>query len=569
MFVLRLIGFLIRLVLAPFYAAWIALRRRLPKNAWIQIDVDGPVVEFPTPRRPTLPFFGGGQRSVALSALHEIADRLRDAPRVQGVIFVIRGLGAGMATSTSLRRAIARLRETGREVVVYLQNGGDTRELYVASAASRIVVAPHATLAPVGFVSSSRYAKRTLDKLGIAADRLAAGDYKSAGETLALEKMSDAQREQLGAVLDAFYDELVAALALRFCDVPPSADSSTGRNIDRERAKSLVDGAPYSSEKAVELGLVDATAYEDQLPALLARNGENARFVRAQRFLAARRARVLPRLGRRPVIAVLPLHGAITGGSGPLAMDERFVSAVRAARASRRVRGVVLHIDSPGGSATASDRMHHELTQLAREKPVVAYFGNVAASGGYYAAAAAHHIVAQPTTITGSIGVIAARLVVEPLLDKLGIVTETIKRGAHAALLDPLHRVDDEERAALEGEIKNFYDAFLGVVAEGRKRTRDEVHAVAQGRVWSGRDAKDKGLVDELGDGRAALAALRARLGEGAERLEVVTIRSPWQRVPPLAPAAVLNLLGIDASLAPLAFSRDRVLALAALPRIL
>ncbi|HEY1957515.1 MAG TPA: signal peptide peptidase SppA [Polyangiaceae bacterium] len=556
MSVLRFIGFLIRLALAPFWAAWIALRRRLPRNAWIQVDVDGPVVEFPAVRRPTLPFLAGGQRVVALSALHEIADRLPNAPRVRGVLFVIRNLGAGMATATSLRKAIMRLRETGREVVVYLQNGGDTKELYVASAANRIVVAPHATLAPVGFVSSSRYAKRTLDKLGIAADRLAAGDYKSAGETLALDKMSDAQREQLGAVLDAFYDGLIDAL-------------SAGRNVDRERAKALVDGAPYSSEKAVLAGLIDAAAYEDQLPALLAKNGENAHFVSAQRFLAARRARILPRLGRRPVLAVLPLHGAITSGSGPLAMDERFISAVRAARSSRRVRGVVLHIDSPGGSALASDRMYHELTQLAREKPVVAYFGNVAASGGYYAAAAAHHIVAEPTTITGSIGVIAARLVVEPLLDKLGIVTETIKRGAHAAVLDPLHRVDEDERAALEGEIQNFYDAFVGVVAEGRKWTREAVHAVAQGRVWSGRDAKEKGLVDELGDGRAAIAALRSRVGEGAERMEVIAVRPPWQRHPPLAPAAVLDLLGIDGDAVALAFSHDRVLALAALPRIL
>ncbi len=556
MIVFRFIGFVLRLALAPLVAAWIGLRRRLPKDAWLQVDVDGPVVEFPTPRRPSLALLGGGPRSVAISALHEIADRLPGAPRVRGVVLVVRSLGAGMATAASLRRAILRLRETGREVVVFLPNGGDTKELYVASAASRVVVAPHTTLAPIGFVSSSRYAKRTLDKLGIAADRLAAGDYKSAGETLALDKMSDPQREQLGAVLDAFYEELVDAI-------------STGRRLDRERAKAVVDGAPYTASKAVELGLVDATAYEDQLATVLGKDGRRAPLVAATRFLAARRARVLPRLGRPPVIAVLPLHGAIAGGTGALAMDERFVSAVRAVRSSRRIRGVVLHVDSPGGSALASDRMHHELVQLAREKPLVAYFGNVAASGGYYAGVAAHHIVAEPTTITGSIGVIAARLVVEPLLDKLGIVTETMKRGAHAALLDPLHRVDDEERAALEGEIQSFYETFLDVVADGRKRTRDEVHAVAQGRVWSGRDAKEKGLVDELGDGRAAVAAVRARIGAGAERMQVVAIRPPWQRQQPLAPAAILNFLGIDSTIATLGLGRERVLALSVLPRIL
>jgi protease-4 len=260
------------------------------------------------------------------------------------------------------------------------------------------------------------------------------------------------------------------------------------------------------------------------------------------------------------VLAVLPLHGAITSGIGPVATDERFIGAVRLLRQSRRVRGVLLHVDSPGGGALASDRMHHELEQLAKEKPVVAYFGDVAASGGYYAAAAAHYIVAAPTTITGSIGVVAARVVIEPLLERLGIVTETIRRGAHAALLDPLHPIDDGERSALEGEIRHIYDGFVDVVAAGRKRTREEVHAIAQGRVWSGLHAKTHGLVDELGDSRTALAALRTRVGPDATKLDVVTVRAPFQRTQPLPPPTTswLALLG----------SRERVLAISLLPPI-
>jgi protease-4 len=492
-----------------------------------------------------------GQRGIALSAFHELVDRVAAEPRVKGVVIVMRSLGGGMATATSLRKAIQRLRATGREVVVYLPNGGDTREIYVASAASRVLATPHATIAPVGFVSSARYAKRALDKLGIGADRLAAGAYKSAGETFALDKMSDAQREQLGAVLDTFYDELVDAIA-------------EGRKVDRERAKALVDGAPYSSERAQENGLVDTVAYEDELAKVL---GDDVQLVSADRFLASRRKRLLPELRKQPVLAVLPLHGAITSGSGPLAMDDRFIATVRAARANHRVRGVILHIDSPGGGALASDRIHHELVQLAREKPVVAYFGNVAASGGYYAAAAAHHIVAEPTTITGSIGVVAARVVVEPLMQKLGIVTETLQRGAHATLLDPLHPVNEDERAVLETEIQSFYDGFLNVVATGRKWSRDEVHAVAQGRVWSGRDAKDKGLVDELGDGRAALAALKSRV-PNSDAMKLVAIRAPLSQKIPLSPAAMLvaKLFGFDATAIHLAFSRDRVLAYSVLP---
>lgn len=557
MIVLRWIGFVIRLALLPVTATWLWMRRRLPpRNAWLQVDIEGSVTEF-SPRRSALPFLAmlQSQRGIALSAFHELVDRVAKEPKVKGVVIVVRSLGAGMATATSLRKAIQRLRETGREVVVYLPNGGDTREMYVASAASRVLATPHATIAPVGFVSSSRYAKRALDKVGIGAERLAAGAYKSAGETFALDKMSDAQREQLGAVLDTFYDELVSSIA-------------EGRKIDRERAKALVDGAPYSSERAQANSLIDGVAYEDELPKAL---GDDVHLVSADRFLASRRRRLLPELRRKPVLAVLPLHGAITSGSGPLAMDDRFIAAVRAARANRRVRGVILHIDSPGGGALASDRIHHELVQLAHEKPVVAYFGNVAASGGYYAAAAAHHIVAEPTTITGSIGVVAARVIVEPLMQKLGIVTETLQRGAHATLLDPLHPVNEDERAVLETEIQSFYDGFLNVVATGRKRSRDEVHAVAQGRVWSGRDAKEKGLVDELGDGRAALAALKSRV-PGSEAMKLVAIRAPFaQKAVPLPPAAmfVANLFGFDATAVHLAFSRERVLAYSVLPNLM
>jgi protease-4 len=555
MFVLRFLGFVLRLVLLPLMAVWIFLRRRLPRNAWLQVNIEGSVTEF-SPRRSTLfPFLPWiqGQRGLALTSFHELVDRVAEEPRVRGVAIVIRSLGAGMATSTSLRKAIERLRATGREVVVYLPNGGDTRELYVASAANRVLATPHATIAPVGFVSSSRYAKRALDKLGIGAERLAAGAYKSAGETFSLDKMSDGQREQLGAVLDTFYEELVDAIA-------------QGRKVDRDRAKALVDGAPYSSERAVENGLLDGVAYEDELSKVLG----DAHLVSADRFLASRRRRLLPELRRKPVLAVLPLHGAITSGSGPFAMDDRFIAAVRAARSNRRVHGVLLHIDSPGGGALASDKIHHELVQLAREKPVVAYFGNVAASGGYYAAAAAHHIVAEPTTITGSIGVVAARVIVEPLLQKLGIVTETLQRGAHATLLDPLHPVSEDERAVLETEIQGFYDGFLNVVATGRKRSRDEVHAVAQGRVWSGRDAKEKGLVDELGDGRAALAALKSRV-PNSQAMKLVSIRAPLQPKAPLPPAAMLlaSLFGFDGTAVYLAFSRERVLAYSVLPTLL
>jgi protease-4 len=205
--------------------------------------------------------------------------------------------------------------------------------------------------------------------------------------------------------------------------------------------------------------------------------------------------------------------------------DDRVMSAIRRAREDKRVLGVILHIDSPGGSALASDRMHHELVRLAKEKPLVACMANVAASGGYYVAVAAHTIVAQPTTITGSIGVVAARLVLEPLLERLGVSTEVVKRGAHADLMMPTRPLTSEEREVLQRELEGVYRAFVGVVAEGRKRTFEEIDALAQGRVWSGADAHARGLVDELGGFDTALDLVRARIGKAGGSAEPVVIR--------------------------------------------
>ena len=230
-------------------------------------------------------------------------------------------------------------------------------------------------------------------------------------------------------------------------------------------------------------------------------------------------------LRRPPAIGVVRVHGPIASQSPLLqagATDERVIAAVRRARADRRVAAVVLHVSSPGGSALASDRMHHELERLAAEKPLVAYFADVAASGGYYVAAPAHAIVAQPTTITGSIGVVSARVVVEPLLAKLGIATEVLKRGAHADTLQPTRRLSDEERARYERELEGIYRAFVGIVARGRKRSFEDIERVAQGRVWSGLDAAREGLVDVLGGFDVACARARelarAEAGGGARR---------------------------------------------------
>lgn len=525
MIILRLIGLFFDLLLAPLRL--LMRPRAVPDGAFLALTIDGPVVDVAPRRR----FFEiGPVKTTSLHALAELVDFAVADKRVRGVVLTMKELGAGLATATSLRVQLARLRAAGKEVVVHLPMGGGTKEIYVASVATKLLVAPATTLVPVGFLSATRYFKRALDKAGVEPEVFACGDFKSAGETLVRDSMSEAQRFQLDRLLTTFHDEVVRALA-------------EGRNVSVERAAAMIDGAPYAPDAAVEAGLADGVAYEDEVPKAIGLADEKGKAKRLLLPAAAYRAfmkrPLFRKLRRPPRIAVIPVHGTIAHAAGPFgsfSTDERVTRLVRAARADRRVIGVVLHVDSPGGSALASDRMHHEIVQLAREKPVVACMGNVAASGGYYVAAPARLIVCEPTTITGSIGVVAARVSLEPLLAKIGITTETIRRGDHAGLLGTSTPLTEGERTAFKRELDAMYRTFVRVVAEGRKKTIDVVEPLARGRVYAGEEARALDLVDKVGGFATALAELRAMLPEGQRRAEPEVMKVPRRPVPLLDP---------------------------------
>ncbi len=546
MVLLRLLGLVLDVLFLPIRL--LGRSRAVRKGSFVALSIDGPLADM-VPPQPAWRFFAGGRpRTTSIHAVAELVSAIVEDPRVRGLVVTLKQVGAGMAGATSLRNQLWRVRAAGKELVVSLPVGGGTKEVYVASAATKLVVGPAAQLAPLGFLSATRYAKRAIDKAGVDVEVFACGEYKSAGETLVRESMSDAQREQVSALLDGMQDALVSAIA-------------EGRGVSLERARAIVDEAPYFGRAAVEAGLADDVAYEDELGAKLApeeakepkkEKAAGARPLRgmigAAGYLAARKRPLFRPILRKPVLAVIPVHGTIAHADGPMgtfATDERVARMVRRARLDRRVVGVVLHVDSPGGSALASDRMHHEIAQLAREKPVVACFANVAASGGYYVAAPAHRIVAEPTTITGSIGVVAARFGVQPLLAKLGINTEIVRRGARAGLLSPSLPLGDEERAALRRELDATYGAFLEVVSSGRKLPRDEVDKLARGRVYTGAHASREKLVDVLGGFDVALRELRALVPEAVrEKAEPHLVRAPRKPLPVLEPpAAVLSVL--------------------------
>jgi protease-4 len=564
---LRLLGFLVDVLLYPIRA--LRRGRVVADGTFVTLKIDGAVADVLA--RPRF-WEVRAQRAISLHDVRQIVDHVIADPRVRGILVTIKSLAAGMATSVSLRDQLARARAAGKEIIVHLPLGGGTKEVLVASAGSKVFLGPAAQLAALGFTTRTRYVKSALDKAGVVPEVYACGEYKSAGESLVRDSMSVAQREQLGKLLDRFDAALLDSIA-------------EGRNVSRERARAIVDGGPYFGEAAIEVGLADAVAYDDEIPALLGlpRTGKpglsTEGMVNAHAYLAARKRPLLRRITRAPVVAVIPVHGAIAHASsqfGNFATDDKLARMVRIARLDSRVKGVILHVDSPGGSALASDRMHHEIVQLAREKPVVACMANVAASGGYYVAAPAHKIVCEAVTITGSIGVVGARLTLEPLMQKLGITTETVQRGARAGLLSPSASLSEDERAALMRELEATYRTFVRVVAQGRKMKVDEVEPLARGRVYTGEDAKAAGLVDVLGGFDVALREVCAMLpAEIREHVEPHVVRAPRRAIPIMHPptdgeagrraaSALLSALlpMPERTIVELAATGDRVLAL-------
>ena len=547
---------LLRLLLFPLHA--LRRSRAAPAGAWLTLTLDGPIVDLAPPRRRWSLFRRFGRAPLAVARLRELTRAMAVDPKVRGLFLEVRSIGAGPAVLTALRDVLSEIRAAGKDVIAYLPHGADNRALYLASAARLVLAGPETTVAPLGFAAHGRYVRSALSRIGVEPEVFAKGMYKSAGESLVRDTMSDAQREQLGALLETHHDALVTALA-------------QGRSVAREVAVRWIDEAPHSAARALALGLIDGIAYDDDLDRFLEPEPEGPppRRVAAFRYLHLRSLTRLRPLRRRPVIGVIEVHGPIVSQArlqlSRVAVESQLIAAVRLARADPRVRGILLHIDSPGGSALASDRIYHEVLRAAEVKPVVAYLSNVAASGGYYIAAAADSIIAQRQTVTGSIGVVAARFVVGPLLERLGVFTDVVKRGARADIFSPSRRLDEEERALFQGELDTFYQTFLRAVARGRNKPVEEIEPLARGRIYSGTDAHACGLVDYLGGVDRALHELRDRLGEAGKGLEPVVISPPRHSLPPPAivkiPApipAVLEALGLAPMMDTLSLGLDR-----------
>jgi protease-4 len=445
----------------------------------------------------------GRPSSVDLLSLLAILRSAREDTDLRMVVVEVHGLTAGWGSLQSLRRALLAIRATGKPVWAYLTQPG-MRDYYIASAASRIHLAPAASFDATGLASEVLFLKGALDKLGVQAQLTRAGRFKSAAEPLTRTDMSPEHREMAEALLDDIYEQLVG-------------DVAKERSLGSDAVRAAFAEGPLLAADALARGLVDELAYPDQMKtAIEARCGDrppiDLQAYRRRRAIAARRAAL-----DAPTIGVLTVSGAIGGESMPGASTRTsgwrgFRRAMAALADDRRIAGILLRIDSPGGSGLASDLMWREIVQARQRKPVVVSMGDVAASGGYYLAAGADHVTAEPATLTGSIGVLAGKPVLRGLYDRLGLTKELVVRGNAGRLSDYLP-LDDENLGRMRHEAETFYGDFVGKVAAGRHLTVPAVESIAQGRVWTGRQAHARGLVDALGGIEEAVDQLKRRLG--------------------------------------------------------
>lgn len=444
-------------------------------------------------------------------------DRAAKDPDLAGVLIKIEGAGVGLARADEVRAGIERLRAAGKKAYAYILNAGDA-EYLMASACDGIFSAAEAMYIVDGVRSSVIYFGGAAEQLGIGVDVARVGAYKNFPDQFTRKDMSDEQREALGAFLDTA-DELL------------SQRVTARRGMTTEAWKAGLDEGLKPARRARELGQIDEVVTPETLDERVRAAVPEARALKAYRPFDLREVR----WGTKRKIAVVPVLGSITGGrdqsspiGGAISGAESFIEALSSAVDDPDVKAIVLRVDSGGGDGLASDLMYRAVLAARKKKPVVASMGDAAASGGYYVAMGAEEIWANPTTLTGSIGVFYAKPAIKGFANKYGVSQEAITRGKLAGVADFFEPWTDEQRAAAQRWIDDFYDTFITEVASSRKMKKEDVDAVARGRVWSGKDAKARGLVDHLGGLMEAVrsARLKAGFAEDDEDYQLSIIQS-------------------------------------------
>jgi len=470
-------------------------RPTVAQNSVLVLSVSGDLPDY-TPEEPLAKAFGISQKQSFSSLLTQLRKAKVDN-RIGAVELEINFPGIGWAKADELRDAIKDFRTSGKPVYAYMAIGSN-KEYYIATAADKIFLPPSGDIYINGFAAEAMFYKGSLDKLGIETDVIQFGPkYKNAPDQYTKTQMGDGQKEVINAVLDEYYKRYSGAIA--------ESRKKSAKDVD-----DLIDNAPYNAIQAKAKGLIDDALYSNQLDDLIKKDlgyAENAKL----NVLRGGEYREIPAdslgLNKGDRVAVVFASGAINVGrssdgpfSGSVMGSDTIVDAINTAAEDSSIRAIVLRVDSPGGSALASDLMWNAIENAKAKKPVVVSMSDVAASGGYYIACNANKIVAEPSTITGSIGLFLGKPVIKGLYTWLGISNEYVTRGKNSGIFKETEHWTDAEKAKMtEQAHATYFDNFVAKVAKGRNMTPDAVDAIGEGHVWTGTQGKANGLVDEFG----------------------------------------------------------------------
>jgi protease-4 len=483
----------VMLGLALIIAAVTGSEPTIEKNSVLVLKVKGSIPDY-APDDVTRRLLGGSGSS--LTNLLMQVKKAKVDKRISAILLDINLSDAGWAKAEELRDAITDFRSSGKPVYAYIE-AGFNKEYYIASACDRIYVMPGGHLFIYGFATQAMFYRGALDKLGIYPDVYQIGKYKNAPDQYTRKEMSEAQREVINAMLDDLFNRYVETIART-------------RNKSAEEVRALIDNAPYNAWDAQKMGLIDGANYRDEVEAELKKRLGYKESDKLETVNDSVYHDVEPEslgLNEGERIAVIYASGEIHSGksnSSPFGDQtvgaDTLVKAITDARDDKKIKAIVLRVDSPGGTSYASDMIWHAVESAKKTKPVVVSMSDVAASGGYYISCNANRIIAEPSTFTGSIGIYAGKPVVKGLYDWLGVTNEYVLRGKNAGMFRETEPFTTEERAKFEGMISGtYYNEFVPKVARGRNRDAEYIDSVGQGRVWTGTQGKEKGLVDEFG----------------------------------------------------------------------
>lgn len=513
-------------------------RRSVEKRIdWVQFTLPQTMSAFPEARN-IIEQQLLGRSTLSLLDFDMALDRIANDSRPKGVLLFLRGLDMPRADLQSLRDSIRRFRARGKRVICFAQDY-TLNDYYVASACDEIILQPTGGVETVGFVAQQTFFKDGFDEIGLKFDSIAISPYKGAADIFVRSEPSEEGEAQLNWLLDSAFEQLVNGIA-------------EGRGLTTDEVRNMIDNSPFTDKDALEAGYIDQLMNEEGLQGYLGTE-DIVLWSEADNVIPLK----VPRF-QGHYIAVIPLSGGIVNGESatppidvpiPFVANERIgdqtvVRQVRNLMKDDKCAAVVLAINSPGGSATASEAIASALDELSRTRPVVVAMGAVAGSGGYYIATPADYIIAQPSTITGSIGVIYSKPVTDGVARKLKLNPVSYTRGKNATINTSIEGFTDEQREKLRTAIERVYEVFLNRVADARKMKAESVDAIGGGRVWTGAQALENGLVDQLGGLHEALNKAR-ELANVPMDTPFSLVRRPGKPLPaqvaPEQPAAALQ----------------------------